>query len=74
VIEKAKDNLLQMRRTVKAYSPSTILNKGYAIITSNDQIIIDPKDIKPNSEIKTILKNEVIHSTVTKQSKNELDL
>jgi exodeoxyribonuclease VII large subunit len=74
MIDKAKDNLLQMRRTVKAYSPSTILNKGYAIITSNDQIIIDPKDIKPNSEIKTILRNEVIHSTVTKKSKNELDL
>ena len=74
MIDKAKDNLLQMKRTVKAYSPSTILNKGYAIITSNDQIIIDPKDIQLNSEIKTILKNEVIHSTVTKKSKNELDL
>ena len=74
MIDKAKDNLLQLKRTVKAYSPSTILNKGYAIITINDQIIIDPKVIKPNSEIKTILKNEVIHSTVTKKSKHELDL
>jgi exodeoxyribonuclease VII large subunit len=73
-IERAKDNLLQIKRTVKAYSPATILNKGYAIITSNDQIIIDPSDIKLSSEIKTILKNEVIHSTVTKKSKNEFDL
>ena len=74
MINKAQDSLLQMKRTVKAYSPTTILNKGYAIITSNDQIIINPKDIKPNSEIKTILKNELIHSTVTKKSKNELDI
>ncbi len=74
MLDKAKDNLLQLKRTVKAYSPSTILNKGYAIITSNNQIIIDPKDIKLKSEIKTILKNEVIHSTVTKKSKHELDL
>ena len=74
MIDKAKDNLLQIKRTVKAYSPATILNKGYAMITINDQIIIDPKDIKPNAEIKTILKNEVIHSTVTKKSKHELDL
>lgn len=74
MIDKAQDSLLQMKRTVKAYSPTTILNKGYAIITSNDQIIINPKDIKPNSEIKTILKNELIHSTVTKKSKNELDI
>lgn len=74
MLDEAKDSLLQMKRTVKAYSPTTILNKGYAIITSNDQIIINPKDIKPNSEIKTILKNELIHSTVTKKSKNEFDI
>lgn len=74
MIHEAQDSLLQMKRTVKAYSPTTILNKGYAIITSNNQIIINPKDIKPNSEIKTILKNELIHSTVTKKSKNELDI
>lgn len=74
MIDEAKDNLLQMKRTVKAYSPTTILNKGYAIITSNDQIIINPKDIKANTEIQTILKNELIHSTVTKKSKNEFDI
>lgn len=74
MIDEAKDNLLQMKRTVKAYSPTTILNKGYAIITSNDRIVINPEDIKPNSEIKTILKSELIHSTVTKKSKNELNI
>ncbi|MFA4853575.1 MAG: exodeoxyribonuclease VII large subunit [Bacteroidales bacterium] len=74
MLEKAKDNLQQIKRTVKAYSPTTILNKGYAIITSNNQIIINPKDIKLQTEIKTILRNELIHSTVTKKSKNELDI
>ena len=74
IMEKAKDKLLQIKRTVKAYSPATILNKGYAIITSNDQIVTDPKNIKIDSEIMTLLKNELIHSTVTKKSKNELDL
>lgn len=74
MIDEAKNNLFQINRTVKAYNPTTILSKGYAIITSNNQIIINPKDIKPNSEIKTILKNELIHSTVTKKSKNELDI
>jgi exodeoxyribonuclease VII large subunit len=74
MIDEAKDNLRQIKQTVKAYSPTTILNKGYAIITSNDQIIINPKDIKPNIEIKTILKNELIHSKVTKKSKNELNI
>lgn len=74
MIDDAKESLLQFKRTVKAYSPGTILNKGYAIITSNDRIIINPKDIKPNTEIKTILRNELIHSTVTKKTKNGIDL
>lgn len=74
MINEAKDNLLHIKRNVKAYSPTTILNKGYAIITSNNQIIINPKDIKLNSEIKIILKTELIHSTVTKKSKNEFDI
>jgi exodeoxyribonuclease VII large subunit len=74
MIEDAEESILQFKRTVKAYSPSTILNKGYAIITSNDRIIINPKDIKPNAEIKTILKNELIHSTVTKKTKNGIDI
>lgn len=74
MIEDAKESILQFKRTVKAYSPATILNKGYAIITSNDRIIINPKDIKPNAEIKTILKNELIHSTVTKKTKNGIDI
>lgn len=74
MIEDAKESILQFKRTVKAYSPATILNKGYAIITSNDRIIINPKDIKPNTEIRTILKNELIHSTVTKKTKNGIDI
>jgi exodeoxyribonuclease VII large subunit len=73
-IERAKDNLQQLKRTVKAYSPSSILNKGYAIITSNGLIITNPETIHPGTEIMTVLKEELIHSTVTKKSKNELDL
>jgi len=74
MIEDAKESLLQFKRTVRAYSPATILNKGYAIITSNDRIIVNPKDIKPNTEIRTILKSELIHSTVTKKTKNGIDI
>lgn len=73
-VENAVNNLQQIRRTVKAYSPSTILNKGYAIVMQEERIITNPKDIKPQMEIKTVLKNEVIHSTVTKKTKNGLDL
>jgi exodeoxyribonuclease VII large subunit len=74
LVERAKENIRQLKRTVKAYSPSTILQKGYAIITINDKIIIDPEKIHPGTEIKTILRDELIYSTVTKKSINEYDL
>ena len=74
MIDDAKMDLQQKKQIVKAYSPSTILNKGFAIITVNNQIIINPKDITTNSEIRTILKNELIHSKVIKKSKNEFDI
>ncbi len=73
LIEAARANLLHIRRTVKAYSPSTILNKGYAVITCNGKIIVNPSDLKPQSDIKTILRDELIHSTITKKTKNEFD-
>jgi exodeoxyribonuclease VII large subunit len=71
LIEDRKDTLQHLKQRVKNLHPTTILKKGFAIIRSNNKIITDPKDIKTNSELQTILKNETIHSTVTKKSKNE---
>ena len=74
LLENAKNNLQQIKRTVKAYSPTTILNKGYAIVMQEDRIIIDPKDISPEMGLKTVLKNQVVHSIFTKITNNEIDL
>lgn len=71
LIENAKDNLSELKRVVKSSSPTTILNRGFAIVTSNDKILTNPSAIKTNSQLQTILKNETIHSTVTKKTKNE---
>jgi len=70
-LQDARENLDNVKRIVKISSPQTILNRGFAIITSNNKIVTNPKDIKEKSELKTLLKNEIIHSTVTKKSKNE---
>ena len=70
-LENAKEELNQAKRIVKLSSPQAILNRGFAIIMSNDKIIVDPKKIKENSQLQTILKDETIHSTVTKKTKNE---
>ena len=71
MLENAEDELANYKQRVKNLSPSTILNKGFAIVTINNQIVTDPKKITANAALQTILKNEIIHSTVTKKSKNE---
>ncbi|CAN5448230.1 exodeoxyribonuclease VII large subunit [soil metagenome] len=71
LIEEAKNDLTRMKRFVKLASPSTILNKGFAIVMSDNKIITDTKKIKIGSTIQTLLKNEIIHSTVISKEKNE---
>lgn len=70
-LENAKENLNNAKRIVKLSSPQAILNRGFAIITSGDKIIVDPKTITENTELQTLLKNETIYSIVTKKTKNE---
>ena len=70
-IQGAKDDLDNAKRIVKLSSPQAILNRGFAIITSNNKIVTDPKIIKENSELKTLLRDETIYSMVIKKIKNE---
>jgi exodeoxyribonuclease VII large subunit len=71
LIEDRKETLLHFKQRVKNLHPTTILKKGFAIIKSNNKIVTDPKNIKINTELQTILKNEIINSTVNKKSKYE---
>lgn len=70
-IENAKKDLINAKRIVKLASPQAILNRGFAIITSNNKIVTDPDTIGENAELQTILRDQTIHSTVTKKTKNE---
>lgn len=70
-IQNAKDGLHNAKRIVKLSSPQAILNRGFAIITINNKIVTDPKIIKHNSTLQTLLRDETIYSTVIKKTKNE---
>ncbi len=70
-VQYAKEKLDHAKRIIKLASPQAILNRGFAIITINNKIITDPKDIKAQAELQTILRNETIYSTVTKKISNE---
>ncbi|HNW88295.1 MAG TPA: exodeoxyribonuclease VII large subunit [Bacteroidales bacterium] len=67
----AKENLDHAKRIVRLSSPQTILNRGFAIITCGNKIIVDPGTINEKDELKTLLRDETIHSIVTKKTKNE---
>ena len=70
-IKNAKEQLNNAKRIIKLSSPQAILDRGFAIITINNKIVTDPKNIKVNSQIQTLLRNETILSTVTKKTKSE---
>lgn len=70
-LDEAEENLNNARRIVKLSSPQAILNRGFAIITSGNKIIVDPKTITEKTELQILLKNETIYSVVTKKIKNE---
>jgi len=69
-IETAKEKLIHAGRLVKLASPQAILNRGFAIITMGDKIVTNPNDIAENAVLKTLLRDEIIYSTVTKKEKN----
>lgn len=75
-LQNRKTDLKAMERLVKSLSPSSILSKGFAIVTIDDQIITDPLQIKNQDALKTILKTTIIHSTVTEKTpyENQPDL
>lgn len=68
-IQQAKENLNNAKRIVKLASPEAIMNRGFAIVTCNNKIITNPKDIKENADLQTLLRDEIIFSTVTKKVK-----
>ena len=70
-IQGAEENLNNAKRIVKLSSPQAILNRGFAIVTINNKIVTHPESIYENAELQTILRNEIIYSTVTKKGKNE---
>jgi exodeoxyribonuclease VII large subunit len=69
--DRATENLNNAKRTIKLTSPQAILNRGFAIIKQNDTIIVDPREISVGTDIQIILRDETLHSQVTKKTKNK---
>ncbi len=70
-MKNTKEGLDHAKRIVKLASPQAILNRGFAIVTINNKIITDPNNIDEHAEMQTMLRDQIIFSTVTKKEKNE---
>lgn len=70
-LKRATEKLDQAKRIIRLSSPVDILRRGFAIITHQDKIVVDPSMIKPGMELQTQLKDTIIHSTVTKKTDHE---
>ena len=63
-IERSMNELEMKAITVKHLSPENILARGFAIVTRNNRIIIDPEELHPGEEISITMQNASIHSTI----------
>jgi exodeoxyribonuclease VII large subunit len=70
-LKRATEKLDQAKRIIRLSSPVDILRRGFAIITHQDKIVVDPSIIKEGMELQTQLKDTIIHSTVTKKNDHE---
>lgn len=68
LLQAAQRKLAYNSRIIKSSDPQTILNKGFAMILHNNRIITDPALLKEDDEIQTVLKKEILYSTITKKS------
>ncbi|MCW3089240.1 MAG: xseA [Ferruginibacter sp.] len=73
LVETAQNKLAYNARIVKSSSPKTILNKGFAIVMHNSKIVTDPALIHETDEVQVILRDEILHSIITKKEINETD-
>lgn len=70
IIDLASKKLAYNSRIVRSCSPQTILSKGFAILLHGDRILTDPAAIAVNDELKAVLKDQVLYSTVNKKETN----
>ena len=71
LIDDAKEKLANYKQRLKNLHPDSILKKGFAILMSNGRIVIDPNHLQVSEELQAILKDKIIHSTITKKTKHE---
>lgn len=64
-IDRAKQNLVNLKRLLKSLDPENVLKKGYALVKINNKIISNANQLQKGNEIETYLKNTKIVSVIS---------
>jgi len=64
-IDRAKQNLVNLKRLLQSLDPKNVLKKGYALVKFNNKIISDVAQLQKGNEIETYIKNNKIVSIIS---------
>ena len=64
-IDRAKQNLVNLKRLLQSLDPQNVLKKGYALVKLNNKIISNAKQLQKGNEIETYIKNTKIVSIIS---------
>jgi exodeoxyribonuclease VII large subunit len=64
-IDRAKQNIVNLKRLLQSLDPQNVLKKGYALVKLNNKIISDVDKLQKGNEIETYIKNTKIVSIIS---------
>lgn len=65
-IDRAKQNLINLKRLIQNLDPINVLKKGYALVKLNNKIISNASQLTAGDEVETFIKNAKILSVISK--------
>jgi exodeoxyribonuclease VII large subunit len=64
-IDRAKQNLVNLKRLLQSLDPENVLKKGYALVKLNNKIVSNANHLKAGDEVETFIKDTKIVSVVS---------
>jgi exodeoxyribonuclease VII large subunit len=64
-IDRAKQNLVNLKRLLQSLDPENVLKKGYALVKLNNKIVSNANQLKAGDELETYIKDTKIVSVVS---------
>ncbi len=64
-IDRAKQNLVNLKRLLQSLDPENVLKKGYALVKLNNKIVSNANQLKAGDEVETYIKDTKVVSVVS---------